>query len=341
MNIQNLGTTLCAGALGVTLIALPGASAGRQEPSQESTKELRASEAHLESRAKKLAAETARDVQKIRSGGLLDDEDISISDDGDVHVLMGSNGGWLGIGVGEVNPNKVKELKLPAERGVLVGKVVSDSPAAKAGLKENDVVTEINGQRVEGTEQFRRMIREIPPGRIVQLTVWRDGRAQTIGVTVGKSENHRSMSRVFSTPGNFAFKLPDVQVLPEIPEISDSDNFAFSFSARPRLGIDSETLDGDFGNYFGVPEGQGVLVRSVIADSPAAKAGLKTGDVITSVNGDRIRSVAELRQKVATKGESNSVKLGVIRNKTEISVMVELPAPPKPEMHRLSDHAQI
>jgi serine protease Do len=341
MTIRTFGTTLCAGALGVTMIALPGASAGKQEPNQESTKELRAREAQLESRAKELQAEAARDVQKIRSQGFIDDEDISLSDDGDVRVLVGSNGGWLGIGVGEVNPDKVKELKLPAERGVLVGKVVSDSPATKAGLKENDVVTEINGQRVEGTEQFRRMVREIPPGRTAQLTVWRDGRAQPIGVTVGQSESHRTMSKVFSTPGNFAFNLPDMKVLPEIPELDDSENFAFSLSGRPRLGIDAENLDGDFGNYFGAPEGQGVLVRSVIADSPAAKAGLKTGDVITSVNGDRIRSTAELRQKVATKSESNSVKLGVIHNKSEMSVTVELPAPAKPESHRLSGHTQI
>jgi serine protease Do len=341
MKTRTLGTTLCLSALGATLIVLPGASAGRQEPSQESTKEQRMNEAQLEKRARKLAAETARDVQEIQSQGLVDDEDISVNGDSDVHVLMGSNGGWLGIGVGEVNPDKVKELKLPAERGVLVGKVVADSPAAKAGLKENDVVSEINGQRVEGTEQFRRMIREIPPGRTAQLTVWREGRAQTVGVTVGKSENHRTMSRVFSTPGNFAFKLPDIQVLPEIPEVGDSDNFAFSFSGHPRLGIDAETLDGDFGNYFGAPEGQGVLVRSVIADSPAAQAGLKTGDVITSVNGERIRSAAELRQKVEAKGESNNVKLGVIRNKSDMSLTVELPAPPKPEVHRLQGHAQI
>jgi len=341
MMIRTLGTTLCAGALGVTLIALPGASAGRQEPSQESMKELRVSEAQSESRAKELQAEVARDVQKIRAQGLVDDEDISLSDDEDVHVLIGPNGGWLGIGVGEVSPEKTKELKLPAERGVLVGKVVVDSPAAKAGLKENDVVTEINGQRVEGTEQFRRMIREIPPGRTAQLTVWRDGRAQSIGVTVGKSESHRTMSRVFSTPGNFAFNLPDVKVLPEIPEMGDSENFAFSFSGRPRLGIDAENLDGDFGNYFGAPEGQGVLVRSVFADSPAAKAGLKAGDAITSVNGDRVRSTAELRQKVAPKGEANTVKLGVIRNKSEMSVTIELPAPAKTESHHLAGHTQI
>jgi serine protease Do len=341
MTIRTLGATLCAGALGITLAARPGASAGKQEASQNSTNELRLNLAELTSQAKDIQAQVTRDVQKIRTQGLLDGEELSLSDDDDIHVLLGSNGGWLGIGVGEVNADKVKELKLPGERGVLVGKVVADSPAAKAGLKENDVVTEINGQRVEGTEQFRRMIREIPPGRSAQLTVWRDGRTQTIGVTVGKSESHHPMPQVYSTPGNFAFELPDMKELPEIRDFGDSDNFAFAFSGRPRLGIDAENLDGDFGNYFGAPEGLGVLVRSVFADSPAAKADLKVGDVITSVNGERIRSTAELRQKVSAKSESNSVKLGVIRNKSEMSITVAMPAPAKSEAHHLAGHTQI
>jgi len=341
MTIRTLGTTLCAGALGITLVALPGASAGKQEASRNSMNELRLNLAELTHQAKELQAQVARDVQEIRTQGLVDGEELSLSDDDDIHVLLGSNGGWLGIGVGEVNADKVKELKLPGERGVLVGKVVADSPAAKAGLKENDVVTEINGQRVEGTEQFRRMIREIPPGRSAQLTVWRDGRAQTVGVTVGKSESHHSMPQVFSTPGNFAFKLPDMKELPEIRDFGDSENFAFALSGHPRLGIDAENLDGDFGTYFGAPDGQGVLVRSVFADSPAARAGLKAGDVITSVNGERIRSTAELREKVAAKGDSKSVKLGVIRNKSEMSVTVEMPTPSKSGAHHLAGHTQI
>ena len=118
MQMRTFGITLGLSALGATLIALPGTSAGKQDPSQESTKEQRMTDAQLEKRSRKQAAEIARDVQKIQIQGLVDDEDISVSDDGDVHVLMGSNGGWLGIGVGEVNPDKVKELKLPAAKKV-------------------------------------------------------------------------------------------------------------------------------------------------------------------------------------------------------------------------------
>jgi S1-C subfamily serine protease len=251
------------------------------------------------------------------------------ADDGDddIQVFVNSDRGWLGVGVSEVTPDKVKELKLPAERGVLLGKIVPDSPAAKAGLKENDVITEINGQRVEGTEQFRRMIREIPAGRSAQFTVWRDGRAQTIAVAIGKSAPHYNTAFV-SPPGTFAFHVPD---MPPLNEFLESGPW---FAGRPRLGIDAEDLQGEFGNFFGAPDGEGVLVRSVFSDSPAAKAGLKVGDVITSVDGDRIRSVGDLREKLVEKKGEKTIKLGLLRNKAPLSLSVEmLPPAEKHERH--------
>src|SRR5206468_4499883 len=134
----------------------------------------------------------------------------------------GDGSSWLGLETQEVTSEKAKNLKVSADHGVFVGKVLPDSPASKAGLKDNDVVTEINGQRVEGTAQFRRMIREIPAGRAIQLTVWRDGRTQTVSATLAKSEEHRHvMTRVAPMPGAFAFRMPE---MPEIPPMEWSGN---------------------------------------------------------------------------------------------------------------------
>ena len=129
------------------------------------------------------------------------------------NFMTGEEGGsWLGVETLDVNGEKAKELKLPAERGVVLGRIAPDSPASKAGLKENDVVAEINGQQVEGATQFRRMIREIPAGRSVQLTVWRDGRTEKVNVTLGQAEEfHHNTMR--AAPGTFAFRLPDVAEL--------------------------------------------------------------------------------------------------------------------------------
>jgi len=260
-------------------------------------------------------------------------------------ILISTNeeGGpsFLGIEAREVTPENVKQFKLQAERGVVVGRVALDSPASKAGLKETDVITEVDGQKVEGATQFRRMIREIPAGRTVQLTVWRDGRAQTLSAKLDQAEElHRVLSG--TVPGSFAFRTPDVEV-PEMPEVHDMPEMpaipegAFDVgdlvipSLHPRLGIDAEDIGGQLGNFFGAPDGEGVLVRSVSAGSAAEKGGLKAGDVITKFDGERIRSLGELREKLAAKNDTAT--LTVTRNKSEMTLSVALPAAPAKVRH--------
>ncbi|MFI5096829.1 MAG: PDZ domain-containing protein [Candidatus Acidiferrales bacterium] len=323
MNNRNLWTVLGLGALSMALFALPGATAQKQETGSASKKH------------------TQIYVNQDDNPGLESDKVIEIEgipSDDDVQVLLGGGGSWLGVGVAEVSPEKVKELRLPAERGALLGKIVPDSPAAKAGLKENDVITEVNGQRVEGSEQFRRMIREIPAGRAAQLSVWRDGRQQAITVTLAKSETAHHHTLVTPTPGSFAFQMPDLQ---ELPALEGLRNFSFSVSGHARLGIDAEDLEGDFGNYFGAPDGEGVLVRNVFENSPAAKGGLKAGDVITSMDGERIRSAGELREKLMLKKDAKTVKLGLLRNRSEMSSTVELSVPEQKQPHHISERTNI
>jgi len=256
---------------------------------------------------------------------------VGVQEPDGVTVLLGEEGpSWLGIEAREVTPESVKEFKLPAERGVVVGRVASDSPASKAGLKNTDVITEVDGQRVEGAAQFRRMIREIPAGRAVQLTIWRDGHSQPLAATLGKAEeNHRAMLN--AEPGAFAFRLPEVVEIPDMPEMPTMDwgngDMMVLPGSHPRLGIDAEDINGQLGSYFGAPDGEGVLVRSVNAGSVAEKAGLKAGDVITKFNGERIRSLGDLRERLAAKNDSKPAQLSVWRNKSEVTLTVDLPAP--------------
>ena len=282
----------------------------------------------------------------------------------DFNVMFGEEGGsWLGVEPREVTSDNAKELKLPGERGVVLGRIAPDSPASKSGLRENDVVTEINGQQVEGAMQFRRMIREIPAGRSVQLTVWRDGHTQKINVTLGKAEElRRNMTRMApGMAGAFAFHVPDFPDLPEVAEIPQMPSMEADglmlYAGHPRLGIDAEDLAGQLGSFFGAPDGEGILVRSVNSGSPAEKAGVKAGDVITSLNGERIRSVGDLRQKLAaqhgekdknaenkdkeSKDKARTVKLGVLRSKSEISLNVDLPAPATSTRHVIARRTNI
>src|SRR5580658_6502279 len=331
--------------LGLALIALPSPSANSQESAdQKMAREERLAETQA-CLAERLASAEERLAERVQERVLQASVTTAVEGaqdqqrrievrpepgDEDTMVMLGDEGpSWLGVESQEISSEKAKELKLPAERGVLLERIVPDSPAAKAGLKDNDVITEINGQRVEGAAQFRRMIREIPAGRSVQFTVWRDGHAQTFSVTLGKSEDHGNMW--FRTaPRAFSFQLPNIEV-PEVAPLPDMDwgGYGVLAGSRPRLGIDAEDLSGQFGAYFGAPDGEGVLVREVNAGSPAEKAGVKSGDVITSLNGQRIRSLGDLREKLASKTEAKTVKLGVLRNKSEVSITVEMPPPSK------------
>jgi serine protease Do len=276
---------------------------------------------------------------------------VRVQEPENVTVLLNEQGpSWLGVEAREVTAENVKEYKLPAERGVVVGRVADDSPASKAGLKDTDVITEVDGQRVEGAAQFRRMIREIPAGRTVQLTVWRDGRTQTISATLGKAEeNHRAMMN--AAPGAYAFRMPDVEI-PEMPDAEvqpmpgmpsmDWDNGMMVLPmSRPRLGIDAEEISGQLGSYFGAPDGEGVLVRSVNAGSVAEKAGVKAGDVITKLNGDRIRSLGDLREKLAAKTDNKPAELTVLRNKSEVTLTVDLPVPAQRTKRRIGRSTNI
>jgi membrane-associated protease RseP (regulator of RpoE activity) len=341
MNTKHLFSIGGAAALGLALTALPASST---RPQKADDSKIACLQQRIEELEGKLQAQMERrqdqqavlaDVDTLEepvSDVILENQDPTqievlpgIETD-DLNIVVGDDGSsWLGVETHEVTSDKAKELKLTAERGVVLGKIVPDSPAAKAGLKENDVVTEINGQRVEGASQFRRMIHEIPAGRSIQLTVWRDGRTQTISATLGKSEERRHvMTRVAPMPGTFAFRMPE---MPEIPSMEW--NGGMLFGGQPRLGIDAEEISGQLGAFFGAPDGEGILVRDVNSGSPAEKAGVKAGDVITSLNGERIRTVGELREKLSAKRDDKdrTVKLGVLRNKSEISLTVELPAP--------------
>src|ERR1700676_987710 len=324
MNKQILTIGAGIAALSVGLIALPSPSATRS-PGQEDKAKLEEKLQKVQSQADSAISdrelqESARTLVRVQEPEVRD-----------FTVMLGDEGAsWLGVETHEVDSDFAKEHKLSAERGVVLGKIISDSPAAKGGLKENDVVTEINGQRVEGTAQFRRMIREIPAGRTVQLTVVRDGRAQTLSVTLGNTEQGQRVWSAPATPGAFAFRIPEVPDMPEVAELPRVEwGNGLLLGGQPRLGIDAQDRSGQLATFFGVPDGEGILVRGVNSGSPAEKAGLKAGDVITSLNGERLRTIGELREKLSAKRNEKgaTVRLGVLRNKSEISLTVELPAP--------------
>ena len=215
-------------------------------------------------------------------------------------VLFSGERGRLGVTVEDVTAEDVQRLKLDAETGVRVRSVEEDSPAAAAGLKEDDVVLLYQGEAVHSASQFARLVRETPVGRKVRIELSRDGATQQVDATVG---DRRAADRELLGPGLH----PQIPGLPENLEGQMGDalrGFRFELdpedaarlgddardevrrvfrSRGPRLGIRYHELSDQLAAYFKVDDG--VLVSSVDEGSPAAKAGLRAGDVIVKLNG--------------------------------------------------------
>lgn len=228
--------------------------------------------------------------------------------------VMPSKVGWLGVGLGELTPERVKALKLRGDAGIEVMHVEEHSPAAKAGLKEHDVILTVNNQAVEGGEQFARTIADMTPGTKVSLSVWRNGGKQDLNATL---EARPNQMLVFSGPnGDWMATMP-----PMPPTAPGWDNAMTIMTGQaPRVGFEGETLTPQLAEFFGVKEG--VLVRTVSEKTPAAKAGLKAGDVVIKVSGTPVSSTREITGII--RSMHNNVTFTVMRNHKEIVLNVEL-----------------
>lgn len=196
--------------------------------------------------------------------------------------------------------------------------VDQDAPAGKAGIKEHDVILSMNGSTVESGAQLRRMIHETPAGRVITLGISRDGQPMSIKVQLS---DRRKEYGVMSPRGEgFHIEMPDVHVMPDID--IPSINVMVMTSARSGLMI--ENITPQLGEFFGVKNGSGVLVRSVEKGSRAEKAGFRAGDIIVKVNDQSIHDTSDFTHAVKSRS-GNSVNVGVVREKKEQNLNLSLP----------------
>jgi len=235
-------------------------------------------------------------------------------------------GSYLGIDTQDITSERVGSLKLKEERGVEVVMVDQDAPAGKAGIKEHDVILEFNGTRVEGVEQLRRLIHEIPSGRTVTLGLSRDGQPLTLQVQL--ANRTKAMTQIVIP--HIRITPPQIPVMPEISIPPDNDIFVIR---TVRSGLQVESLTPQLGEYFGVKDGGGILVRSVDKGSPAESAGLKAGDVIVRVENEKIANSGDWRMALRAHS-AGKITIGVVRDKREQSFSLTLP-------ERSKDHSSL
>ena len=256
-------------------------------------------------------------------------------------------GSYLGVEPEEVTKDNFGKFGLSSVRGVAVEKVVENSPAAQAGLQTGDVIIRFDGTEVESVRKLMRLIAEVAPDHQAKITILRGGSEQEITATMGKREipalfngnfkmdmpNIEAMPKFENIPNVQAMpKFPDMQKMPRVevlPPNGQGDTFiwkndgqnGFFFGSNRQIGVSVSSLSKQLGEYFGVADGKGLLVNNVLENSPAAKAGLKAGDIITEVDGKEIKSNVDLIRALSEKKEGD-VQLTIIRDRNRQTIQV-------------------
>jgi serine protease Do len=231
---------------------------------------------------------------------------------------------YLGVGVADLTTERVQALKLKDDRGVEVVQVDQDAPAGKAGFKEHDVIVAFNGTPVESQEQFKRLMRETPPGRTVAMDIMRDGQPQKIKVQL--ADRKKLESSVWPRePENFAMVMPPTPPMPPMPDFPRAWTEQSITRIRSTSGVTLESLTPQLGDYFGVKNGEGMLVRSVQKGSAAESAGLRAGDVITKVGDQKISDNSDWREALRN-GKNGKISVTVVRDKRELTLSMSVPA---------------
>jgi serine protease Do len=234
-------------------------------------------------------------------------------------TILAGRGASIGVSIRDVMP---AEAGGQPEAGALVDEVRPESPADKAGIKRGDVVVEFDGERVRSARQFSRLVQESTPGRTVKATILREGRRSDVEVTPDDERRGDVM-----VSGDFGDYFRDLgRDLGRLGDRFPAFDFNFDLpglASGRRLGILVSELTGQLADHFGVQDG--VLVTSVTEASAASRAGLKAGDVITSVNGQRVGSREDLLRALRdadrdSQTGSVDLSIGIVRDKKESTV---------------------
>ncbi len=237
--------------------------------------------------------------------------------------------GYLGIGFHDLTDEQASALHLKGGHGVEILLVDHDGPAGKSGLRPHDVILSMNGQTVASAELLRKMIHDMGAGSKLALGIQRNGAAQTVSVQLAERADVEREARL-------KMVMPDAPAAPEAdgmssgfvehytvepapaPATNAPSFLELMLHTTPFTGLAMEVMEPQLAGFFGAPAGTGLLVQTVMANSPAADAGLRAGDVVLKVDGIGLRTTSEWMKRLhASKGQPMS--LTVLRDKHEVT----------------------
>ena len=210
--------------------------------------------------------------------------------------------GYLGIYMERITLDDKDEFGV--KFGVLVTKVESESPADKAGIKKYDVIQYFNDEKVRRPDDLAEAISSCKPDTKAAVKLVRDGKDKEITVTLGKAK-----------PNHYLLKFGDR---------NDRRRNMFFFRKGGFLGVNLQPLNKDLAGYFGVKEDGGALIMDVSKDSPAEKAGLKSGDVILKIDKNEVSKPDDVIKMISDLEPGDKVSIEVIRHNKKVTVSAEL-----------------
>jgi S1-C subfamily serine protease len=239
---------------------------------------------------------------------------LNLPEDLGPDFLIYSAQGYLGVSLDEIPADRINALRLKDAHGAEVVMVDHDAPAGKSGLKIHDVILQLDGQSFDNVDQLKRRLRDMPAGRTVSLLVSRDGNPITI--TVQLCDRAVLQTQAWSQH----------LTVPE-PAPARGESFAPSGPSIPRfldlspkglyVGVELNPVRTQLADYFGVSSGTGLLVENVDYQSPAARAGLKAGDVVVKVESEQMTSRNDWLKAIHDH-RGQMVQVTVMRNKQEL-----------------------
>jgi predicted metalloprotease with PDZ domain len=271
-------------------------------------------------------------------------------------ALADDSPGYLGVMLQDLDENMAKALQLEGKSGVIITDVVDDSPAAMSGLENGDVILMFNGKAVMDTGDLTKAVRASGAGEEVEMVILHNGKKQTLRVELGEHEG--GLAWVSEGDGNvWAFKSDDgedvhikmlrdlhgdeaevrVKLLKDlqadiegdhdviIKKMIEGDEGTMAFFAgndRGFMGVSLDDVGGQMAEYFEVDGG--ALITNVNEDSPAAKAGLKAGDVIVKVGDTNIEDSADVHKAMQDTEPEQELKVKVMRKGDDKTIKVTL-----------------
>lgn len=233
-------------------------------------------------------------------------------------AVMG--GSEIGVRMRDVTADDVTREKLSGVAGAIITEVRPNTPASTAGVQVGDVVTAFDGEKVRSSRHLARLIEETPEGRDVPVDVMRKGSSMTLRVTPRAPE--RFSFGEYSLLNRLQERFP----VERFEFHGPGDAFVWNEFGRTttRLGVQVQDLSGQLGEYFGTSSG--ALVTGVDENSPAKTAGLKAGDVITAINGQAVRTGADVRRRLNS--VDGKATLTITRDRKEMTLEVTVSRDP-------------